>query len=211
MRVPPCGRHEHAAPDYLALARRAGTAWAAEHEDAQAPAALPADGQQNTLDVPAVETVSLHDRFKSVWEAHIFDPVLDELESTCRTAINGGLYDAHIRAVKQQAGSSKVSECLMFHQLRWGRGNVACAPTVETLLAYRWEALKVLGPRSEAKGVGSKAGAVSRHHLHVSEAAISKLGNGARLLGEAAHELDRYGGGRTELEVCLGVSGVSLF
>ena len=71
--------------------------------------------------------------------------------------------------------------------------------------------LKVLGPRSEAKGVGSKAGAVSRHHLHVSEAAISKLGNGARLLGEAAHELDRYGGGRTELEVCLGVSGVSLF
>ena len=83
----------------------------------------------NTLDVPAVETVSLHDRFKSVWEAHNFDPVLDELESTCRTAINGGLYDAHICAVKQQARSSKVSECLMFHQLRWGHGNVACAPT----------------------------------------------------------------------------------
>ena len=100
----------------------------------------------NTLDVPAVETVSLHDRFKSVWEAHNFDPVLDELESTCRTAINGGLYDAHICAVKQQARSSKVSECLMFHQLRWGRGNVACAPTVETLLTYRWEVSKYSDP-----------------------------------------------------------------
>lgn len=43
--VPPGGRHEHAARDHLALARRAGRAWAAEHEDAQAPAALPADGQ----------------------------------------------------------------------------------------------------------------------------------------------------------------------
>ena len=52
----------------------------------------------NTLDVPAVETVSLNERFKSVWEAHSFDPVSDELESTSRTASNGGLYDAHIRA-----------------------------------------------------------------------------------------------------------------
>ena len=114
----------------------------------------------NTLDVPAVETVSLHDRFKSVWEAHNFDPVLDELESTCRTAINGGLYDAHICAVKQQARSSKVSECLMFHQLRWGRGNVACAPTVETLLAYRWEVSKYSDPavRQRAWAAGLESG-----------------------------------------------------
>jgi len=83
----------------------------------------------NTLDVPAVETVSLNERFKSVWEAHSFDPVSDELVSTCRTASNSGLYDAHIRAVNLQARISKLSECLMFHQLRWGHGNVACAPT----------------------------------------------------------------------------------
>ena len=84
----------------------------------------------NTLDVPAVETVSLNERFKSVWEAlHSFDSVSDELESTCRTASNSGLYDAHIRAVNLQARISKLSECLMFHQLRWGHGNVACAPT----------------------------------------------------------------------------------
>jgi hypothetical protein len=83
----------------------------------------------NTLDVPAVETVSLNERFKSVWEAHSFDPVSDELESTSRTASNGGLYDAHIRAVVLQARRVQMSEWLMFHQLRWGEGNLAYAPT----------------------------------------------------------------------------------
>jgi len=83
----------------------------------------------NTLDVPAVETVSLNERFKSVWEAHSFDPVSDELESTSSTASNGGLYDAHIRAVVLQARRVQMSEWLMFHQLRWGEGNLAYAPT----------------------------------------------------------------------------------
>ena len=88
----------------------------------------------NTLDVPAVETVPLDDRFKSVWEAHNFDRDPDDLESTFHTASNGGLYHAHIRSVKLQARSSKVSEWLMFHQLRWGRGNVAYAPTPPELM-----------------------------------------------------------------------------
>ena len=84
----------------------------------------------NTLDVPAVETVSLNERFKSVWEAlHSFDSVSDELESTSRTASKGELYDAHLRAVVLQARRVQMSEWLMFHQLRWGHGNVACAPT----------------------------------------------------------------------------------
>ena len=83
----------------------------------------------NTLDVPAVETVSLNERFKSVWEAHSFDPVSDELESTSRTASTGGLYDAHVRAVVLQARSVQMPEWLMFHQLRWGHGNLADAPT----------------------------------------------------------------------------------
>ena len=83
----------------------------------------------NTLDVPAVETVSLNERFKSVWEAHSFDPVSDELESTSRTASTGGLYDAHVRAVVLQARSVQMPEWLMFHQLRWGHGNLAYAPT----------------------------------------------------------------------------------
>ena len=41
-----------------------------------------------------------------------------------------------------------------------------------------------------------EGGAVRRHHLHVGEATIAELGDGARLLGEAAHKLDRCGGGR---------------
>ena len=58
------------------------------------------------------------------------------------------------------------------------------------------QALKVLRTRGDAQGVSVEGGAVRRHHLHVGEATIAELGDGARLLGEAAHELDRCGGGR---------------
>lgn len=83
----------------------------------------------NTLDVPAVETVSLNERFKSVWEVlHRFDSVSDELESTSRTASKGELYDAHLRAVVLQARRVQMSEWLMFHQLRCGRRGTSPTP-----------------------------------------------------------------------------------
>ena len=54
----------------------------------------------------------------------------------------------------------------------------------------------LLRTRGDAQGVSVEGGAVRRHHLHVGEATIAELGDGARLLGEAAHKLDRCGGGR---------------
>ena len=77
---------------------------------------------------PCVETVPLQDRFKSVWEAHSCDAE-PGLGGTGRTVTNGAIYDAHIRAVKLMARISKLSEWQMFHEMRWGRGNVALAPT----------------------------------------------------------------------------------
>ena len=81
------------------------------------------------LDMPSVETVPLQDRFKSVWEAHNCDAEPGELGGTGRTVTNGAIYDAHIRAVKLMARISKLSEWQMFHEMRWGRGNLAFAPT----------------------------------------------------------------------------------
>ena len=81
------------------------------------------------VDVPAVETVPLHDRFKSVWEAHTCDAKHGEPGSTGRTVANAAVYDAHIRAVKLQARMANLSEWQLFHEMRWGRGCVAYAPT----------------------------------------------------------------------------------
>ena len=78
-----------------------------------------------TLDVPYVETVPLNDRFKIAW-SEAWDA--DRDGRTGRTDFNGGIYDAHIRAVKLQAKIAKQSERDMFHQLRWGRGELAFAP-----------------------------------------------------------------------------------
>ena len=63
------------------------------------------------------------------WLARSRDAEPGELGSTGRTALNGAVYDAHIRAVKLQARVAKMSEWQMFHELRWGRGNLAFAPS----------------------------------------------------------------------------------
>ena len=78
-----------------------------------------------TLDVPYVETVPLNDRFKIAW-SEAWDA--DRDGRTGRTDFNGGIYDAHIRAVKLQAKIAKQSERDMFRQLRWGRDKLAFAP-----------------------------------------------------------------------------------
>ena len=63
----------------------------------------------------------------------LFDYVVLKLariaQLTSRTASKGELYDAHLRAVVLQARRVQMSEWLMFHQLRWGEGNLAYAPT----------------------------------------------------------------------------------
>ena len=79
-----------------------------------------------TLDVPCVETASLHERFKTEWTEACCDAVSGE--STGRTDSNSAIYDAHIRAVKLQAKVVEKSERNMFHQLRWGHGNIAYSP-----------------------------------------------------------------------------------
>ena len=80
----------------------------------------------STLDVPCVETTSLHERFKTEWSAG-WDA--DPDGSSGRNDFNGAIYDAHIRAVKLQAKVVGKSERSMFHQLRWGHGNrVAYSP-----------------------------------------------------------------------------------
>ena len=70
--------------------------------------------------------VPLNDRFKIVWSKD-WDAKADG--RTGRNESNGGIYDAHIRAVKLQAKIAKQSERDMFHQLRWGRGELAFTPS----------------------------------------------------------------------------------
>ena len=60
--------------------------------------------------------------------AHVRFHRFNRGSSTGRTDLNGATYDAHIHAVKLQAKMARQPERDMFHQLRWGRGELALAP-----------------------------------------------------------------------------------